>query len=75
MIIVEDERNSMDSAAIGVCEECGKEKRARRVFVGSQMMGGISRGSYLFCFDCSKPKIRWKKSSSGIIFESPAPTP
>ena len=72
MIVIEDERDILDTTEFGTCEECGKWKRVRPVFVSEQMFGGAPRGYYSFCFDCHGPVIRWKKSEGGAVITSPA---
>ncbi len=71
MIIIKDERKVQnDKKPIGVCESCKKEKVTRPVKVDGMMK--TERGYYNICFDCFGSRIFWKKSSDGIVYQSPA---
>lgn len=59
MIIDKDERNEIESAREGECENCKKVKKGRPIWVKQQMFGGSDRGSYFLCFDCIAPRIFW----------------
>jgi len=65
MRIIHDERQD---CYVGKCEQCKREgvKVRRRESFG---MFGESRGFYVFCFECIKPRITWV-SNDGRTFET-----
>jgi hypothetical protein len=70
MFLVENELDNLGGQT-GICEQCGNTMYGRHVTGGVSQFGGASRGTFFLCFDCCKPMIRWKKSKTGITFETP----
>ena len=51
------------------CENCGEIRLARHIQVVG--MFRLPRGSYIICFKCFGPVVRWRDDRN-IMFESPA---
>lgn len=67
MITIIEDETKMNFVALK-CENCGETRLARHI----QATGifGESRGSYIICFKCFGPVVRWKDERN-IVFESP----
>ena len=67
-----NEKTDLKDAQDGVCENCGKETKVRKIEVLSSI-SKASRGWYNFCYKCVGPRILWKKGR--MEMESPMNIP